>query len=168
MALTSTNIRRELRKWYWLRRARRSGAAIGVEPAINFRTVLSANTSVGDNFNCNGLEVHGTGSVSIGNNFHCGKNCIIVTSTHNYKGLAVPYDETDIVEDAVIGDNVWFGINVIVLPGVSIGEGAIVQAGSVVVADVSPLAIVGGHPARQFSARDADHYQELKMQKKFF
>jgi acetyltransferase-like isoleucine patch superfamily enzyme len=91
-----------------------------------------------------------------------------MTYNHNYKGAAIPYDETYIVEDTVIGDNVWFGLDVIVLPGVTIGEGAIIQAGSVVTSDVSALAIVGGHPARQFSTRDADHYQTLKAQRKFY
>jgi len=50
---------------------------------------------------------------------------------------------------------------------VTIGERAIVQAGSVAASDVQPLAIVGGHPARQFSARNADHYEMLKYQRKF-
>ena len=168
MRLTRSKIRLELRKWYWLRRARRTGAILGQKPAINYRTVLSAHTSVGNNFNCNGLEIHGWGSVSIGDNFHCGKNCIIMTNTHNYKGDAIPYDDTDIVEDTVIGDNVWFGMGVILLPGVSIGEGAIIQAGSVVTNDIAPLAIAGGHPARQFAERDAAHYKRLKSLGKFF
>jgi acetyltransferase-like isoleucine patch superfamily enzyme len=166
--LSRSSLSREFRKWHWLRRARRTGALIGAAPAINYRTVLSAKTSVGDNFNSNGLEIHGLGSVTIGNNFHCGKNCTIMTSTHNYRGDAIPYDDTDIVEDTIIGDNVWLGIDVIVLPGVSIGEGAIIQAGSVVTSDVASLAIVGGHPARQFSARDPDRYEELKSLRRFF
>ena len=91
-----------------------------------------------------------------------------MTSSHNYKGEGIPYDETDIAEDSVIGDNVWLGHNVIVLPGVSIGEGSIVQAGSVVVKDVPALAIVGGHPARQFASRDHDHYERLKALGKFY
>ena len=91
-----------------------------------------------------------------------------MTYNHNHKGAAIPYDETYIVEDTVIGDNVWFGLNVIVLPGVTIGDGAIVQAGSVVTSDVPSLAIVGGHPARQFSTRDVDHYQTLKNLRKFY
>ncbi|CAN1507716.1 Hexapeptide repeat [Mycobacteriaceae bacterium] len=91
-----------------------------------------------------------------------------MTYNHNYKGGAIPYDPTFIVEDTIIGDNVWFGLDVVVLPGVTIGEGAIIQAGSVVITDVSALAIVGGHPARQFSMRDADHYQTLKSLQKFY
>ena len=55
----------------------------------------------------------------------------------------------------------------IVLPGVTMGEGAIVQAGSVVVKDIPKCAIVGGHPANVFSSRDVDHYEKLKKEGKF-
>lgn len=47
-----------------------------------------------------------------------------------------------------IGSDVWIGANCIILPGISIGEGAVVAAGSVVTKDVPPFAIVGGNPAR--------------------
>ena len=50
----------------------------------------------------------------------------------------------------------------IVLGGVTIGEGAIIQAGSVVVKDIPPLAIAGGHPAVPFKYRDKEHYYRLK------
>ncbi|WP_407461931.1 acyltransferase, partial [Methanobrevibacter sp.] len=70
-------------------------------------------------------------------------------------------------KDVVIEDNVWLGNRVIVLPGVRIGEGAIIQAGSVVVKDIPKCAIAGGHPANVFSLRDADHYEELKKEGKF-
>lgn len=50
--------------------------------------------------------------------------------------------------DTVIGSDVWMGYEVTVLPGVHIGHGAIVAAGSVVASDVPPYAMVGGNPAR--------------------
>lgn len=52
------------------------------------------------------------------------------------------------VEKVVIGNKAWIGFNVIVLKGVTIGEGAIVGAGSVVSKDVPPFTIVAGNPAR--------------------
>lgn len=48
----------------------------------------------------------------------------------------------------VIGDHVWIGMNVIVLKGVTIGEGAVVSAGSVVTKDVPPHSLVAGVPAK--------------------
>ncbi|MGW6918073.1 CatB-related O-acetyltransferase [Kitasatospora sp. NPDC054939] len=60
--------------------------------------------------------------------------------------------------DTVIGNDVWFGYQSVVMPGVTIGDGAIIAAGSVVTADVPPYTIVGGNPARPIRRRyeDAD------------
>lgn len=92
---------------------------------------------------------------------------MIITDTHNYEGEAIPYDKTVISKEVVIEDNVWLGNRVIVLPGVTIGEGAIIQAGSVVVSDIPKYAIAGGHPAKVFKYRDIDHYEKLKKEGKF-
>ena len=54
----------------------------------------------------------------------------------------------------IIGADVWIGCNAIVLPGVTIGEGAIVAAGSVVTKNIEPYSIVGGNPARVIRMRD--------------
>ena len=120
-------VRKELNNRYWLQRGRLSGAVIGNGSSMNFRTILNDKTRLRNNFNSNGLWIQGPGAVTIGDNFHCGRNCMILTSNHNYKGDALPYDKTDVVADTTIGDNVWLGHNVIILPGVSIGEGVVVQ-----------------------------------------
>ena len=59
--------------------------------------------------------------------------------------------------DTVVGNDVWLGYQALVLPGVTIGHGAIVAAASVVAADVPPYAIVGGNPARVIRRRYEDH-----------
>jgi virginiamycin A acetyltransferase len=60
--------------------------------------------------------------------------------------------------DTVVGNDVWIGYHALVMPGVRVGDGAIVAAGSVVTADVEPYTIVGGNPAkpvkRRFDAAD--------------
>lgn len=60
--------------------------------------------------------------------------------------------------DTVVGNDVWFGHGATVLPGVRIGDGAIIAAGAVVTADVEPYTVVGGNPARLIRRRfdDAD------------
>lgn len=58
--------------------------------------------------------------------------------------------------DTVVGNDVWFGQNVTVLPGVHIGDGAIIGANSVVTKDVPPYAVVGGNPARLLRKRFDD------------
>lgn len=55
--------------------------------------------------------------------------------------------------DITIGDHVWIAYRAIILPGVSIGEGAVVAAGAVVTRDVKPFTIVGGSPAREIGKR---------------
>lgn len=50
--------------------------------------------------------------------------------------------------DTVISDGVWIGMRSIIMPGVHIGEGAVIAAGSIVVKDIPPYAIVGGNPAK--------------------
>lgn len=54
-----------------------------------------------------------------------------------------------------------------ILGGVTIGEGAVIQAGSVVCRNVPPLAIAGGHPATPFKFRDPEKYDRLKAEGKF-
>lgn len=130
-------------------------------------THLTKNTFLGKNVNFNGFKVLGKGKVTIGDNFHSGKGCSIITQVHNYKGKSLPYDDTYIIKDTIIEDNVWLGNNVTILGGVTIGEGAIIQAGSVVVSNIDALCIAGGHPARPFSKRDEKHYFERKKNKKF-
>jgi maltose O-acetyltransferase len=52
-----------------------------------------------------------------------------------------------------IGDRAWIGFRALVLPGVTIGEGAVIAAGAVVTKDVPPYTIVGGNPAREIGQR---------------
>jgi acetyltransferase-like isoleucine patch superfamily enzyme len=134
---------------------------------VNGPTVLNQNTFLGTNVNFNGLKVIGTGRVEIGDNFHSGLDCVLITDTHNFKGTKIPYDETYIVKDIIIEDNVWLGHGVIILGGVRIGEGAIIQAGAVVVKNIPPLAIAGGNPAIVFKERDREHYFSLKSSGSF-
>ena len=55
---------------------------------------------------------------------------------------------------STIGDGVWIGARAIILPGVTIGEGAVVAAGAVVTKDVDPWAVVGGNPAKFIKKRE--------------
>ena len=66
--------------------------------------------------------------------------------------------------DTTVGDDVWFGYQALVLPGVSIGSGAIVAAGSVVTADVPPYTIVAGNPARVVRRRFDDQDVQRLLQ----
>ena len=136
---------------------------------VNHWSSVTENTILGDNVNFNGMTITGGGIVRIGDNFHSGKNCIIISQIHNYdNGTTIPYDNTYIFKDITIKDNVWIGTNVIILGGVTIEEGAFIQAGSVVVNDIPACAIAGGHPAKVFKYRDKEHYLKLKQEGRFW
>lgn len=58
--------------------------------------------------------------------------------------------------NTVVGNDVWIGYNATIMPGVTIGDGAIIAANATVVSDVSPYSIVGGNPAKEIKKRFAD------------
>lgn len=91
----------------------------------------------------------------------------IQTSTHVFEGsdlLALPYDHRIRRGPVIIGEFAWLGGRVTVLPNVTIGTGSVVGAGSVVVADVPPMTIVAGNPARPLRARDGAAFERLRQQ----
>lgn len=65
--------------------------------------------------------------------------------------------------DTVVGNDVWFGYQSMVMPGVRIGDGAIIATGSVVTADVPPYTVVGGNPAKPIKQRYSDGDVELLL-----
>jgi acetyltransferase-like isoleucine patch superfamily enzyme len=114
------------------------------------------------------MIIKGNGHVKIKDNFHSGKNCLMINSFHKYDdGNSIPYDSNLKVDKHIlINENVWFGDNVMILGGIEIGEGAIIQAGSVVAQNVPKYAIAGGNPAKIFKYRNIDHYKKLKSENK--
>jgi len=161
------NMKRKLNKYYHTKRAIRGIKAYKEMPNVNNKSNFNSNTYLGHNCHFNGMDISGGGKVKIGDNFHSGSSCMMITQNHNINGSALPYDNTYIFKDIVIEDNVWLGSRVIILGGVNIGEGAVIQAGSVIVNDIPALAIAGGHPATVFSHRNKEHYFNLKKLKKF-
>lgn len=107
--------------------------------------------------------INSRGGFYLGNYSGLGFRCTVLTVNHQYAGAdSIPYGKRLIVQPVHIEDCVWVGANVLILPGVKIGEGAIVGAGSVVAGDVPPLTIVMGNPARKVGSRDKDHFEDLK------
>lgn len=147
--------------------ARLKSRSCGENLKVNHHSRWGKNVHFGNNCNFNGMSVLGAGEVWFGDNFHSGEDCMIITENHNYEGDAIPYDATNIRKKIIIEDNVWFGNRVLVTGNVTIGEGAIVAAGSVVAKSVPKCAIVGGNPAKVIKYRDIEHYQSLKEQGKF-
>lgn len=115
------------------------------------------------------FQTYAPDSIFIGNNVFIALHNVIWTANHNYEDAeAIPFDKKVIVKPVVIEDNVWIGGFCRIVPGVKIGEGAVIAMGSVVCHDVPPLAIVGGNPAKVIKYRDKDKYEKLKKENKLF
>ena len=153
----------------WLRtlHLRIVAVEVGKSPFVGGKCVFGSELHLGDYCNFNGMSFIGGGKITIGNYFHSGIECMIITQNHKYEGEEIPYDSTFEYKNVTIGDCVWFGNRVTVVGNVTIGEGAIIAAGSVVCNDVPACAIVGGNPAKVIKYRDKEHYYKLKAEGKF-
>lgn len=100
-------------------------------------------------------NLRAAGGIRIGANCLISQGVSIISSNHSSK-LGLPITEQPSRTDkkgVTIGDDVWIGTNSTILPGVTIGKGAIVAAGSVVTSSVREYTIVAGVPARFLKAR---------------
>lgn len=127
-------------------------------------SILHLGNDVNINPNC---TVIGEAPIFIGDYFHCGMNLTIISSNHNYMGTKIPYDSSLMSSEIRIENFVWIGHNVIILPGITIGEGAIIGAGAVVSKDIPPLAIAAGNPIKVIKYRDSNHFNDLKNKEQF-
>jgi acetyltransferase-like isoleucine patch superfamily enzyme len=118
--------------------------SVGMFPP--FYTDFGKNTIVGERTFINaGCKFQDQGGIYIGNDCLLGHNATLCTINHAQD----PDRRGDMEFHPIhIEDKVWLGANVTILPGVTIGEGAIVAAGAVVTKDVPPRTIVGGIPAK--------------------
>lgn len=107
---------------------------------------------IGELTRIHGSCLHARKRITIGKRCLIAANCNIVDS-HGHKAswdnVEKRYLSVDEPREIVIEDDVWIGCNVIVLPGVRVGKGAIISANSVVKNDVAPFSIVCGNPAVQ-------------------
>lgn len=123
---------------------------------------LDDNVIIGNN-----AYLDGRGGIQIGENTHISRNFVVHSSSHQYQGSRLPFDEVYDLKPVIIGRNVWIGTNVVLVPGITIGDGVIIGAGAVVTKSVPPLAIVGNQPSRIIKYRDNNHYEELDTKKAY-
>lgn len=142
-----------LRKWIY----KSIGAHVGKNVVFHFRTEIRAASGlyigkgsiIGDN-----AILDARCGLTLGDNVNISSNVSIYTLQHDHRDpyFACPNPSKRRM-DVVVEDRAWIGSNVIVLPGVTIGEGAVCCAGCVVTKDVEPYAVVAGIPAKKVSER---------------
>lgn len=117
---------------------------LGDRTVLNFGTLLDARTF----------------PVTFGSDVSIGPEASVLTLGHD------PQSETFATAGGpvTVGDRAWIGYRAIVMPGVSIGEGAVVAAGAVVTKDVEPYTIVAGVPAKPIGTRNESIDYQLKFQ----
>lgn len=161
------SIRDGLTSWYLALPVRARAAQVGRNLCVRGTCKVSKRTYIGDEVSLKDLKVEGDGECRIGSHVHAGRELLILTANHDYRGDFLPYDDGFVLKTVEIGDCVWIGTRTTILPGAKIGEGSIIQAGSVVHGEIPPCSIVGGNPAVVFAHRDAERYAELKQRGAF-
>lgn len=112
---------------------------------------LTGPLEIGDNVLINHMsDISGrAGKVTIGSNVLIAPRVSIIATTHNFQSKEQLIKAQGVRSaDVEIGDDAWIGSNVVILPGVRIGKGAVVGANSVVSKDIPEYAVVAGAPAR--------------------
>lgn len=148
-----------IRKWLYMG----LGARIANKVVIHYKTeircpkrlILGKGTIIGDN-----AILDARCGLTIGSNVNLSSNVSIYTLQHDHRDPNFHCNENMKKMSVEIDDRVWLGSNVIVLPGVHIGEGAVCCAGCVVTKDVEPFTVVAGIPAKKVAERT----KELKYE----
>lgn len=126
------------------------GARVGREARVHQSTMIYMpwNVELGDWSAIGaGVFVYSLGRVRIGHRATVSYRSHVCAGTHDFTDPTLP-----LLKPAVtIADDAWVGTEAFIGPGVTVGRGAIVAARAVVVKDVEPLTVVGGHPAQEIA-----------------
>ena len=114
------------------------------------RLTIGARSSIGD-----GAILDARGGLTIGRDVNLSTQVHIWTAQHGWNDPDFAFESAPVV----IGDHVWLGARVSVLPGVTIGEGAVVATGSVVTKSLEPYGLYAGVPAKRLRDRERVRYQ---------
>ncbi len=146
-----SRLAKKIRRFWAKRIALRVGKNVNIERKAVFGPLLE----IGDNSGV-GISCEMYGPVSIGKNVMMGPEVVVYTSGHKFDRTDIPMMEQGFSEPktVVIGDDVWIGRRVIIMPGVKIGNGCVIGAGAVVTKDIPDYSVAVGVPARVVKKRE--------------
>ncbi|MDM0024930.1 WcaF family extracellular polysaccharide biosynthesis acetyltransferase [Variovorax saccharolyticus] len=119
----------------------------GVKVLMPWNLEIGEYTAIGE-----GVEIYNYGQVRIGKNSCVSQRVWLCTGTHDYKQPSFPL----IWDDIQVGDGVWLAAETFVAPGVTIGDGAVVGARSVVTRDLEGWSVFAGNPCVLIKPRPRD------------
>lgn len=127
---------------------------VGKQVNIEKGATFNGKVSIGD-YSGIGVDCEMNGPVTIGRYVNMGPEVVVYTQNHAFNRIDIPMQKQgyDNVRPVVIGDDVWIGRRVIILPGVKIGEGCVIGAGAIVAKDIPPYSVVVGNPAKIVKVR---------------
>lgn len=148
---------------FWMPRGIAMGERVTLEGEVWLKLAApQARLEVGAcTFFARGCHVNVLERVEIGAHCLFGPRCVIVDHNHGILPNRRIDEQPCVAKPIRIGDDVWMGTGAVVLPGVSIGAGAVVGAQAVVTRDVPPMAVVAGNPARILRKRGEESMAEV-------
>ncbi len=145
---------------------RRSGVTLPHSSSLHGRATIYApegivvgqNCTIGDN-----CILDGRAGITFGDNVNVGAHVAIYTREHDVDSP----DFAEVGAPVRIGSYAWLASHSVILPGVTVGEGAVVAAGAVVSRNVAPYTLVGGNPAQVIRERSRDLHYQLGYARRF-
>lgn len=133
--------------------------AKGYQAGMPFPTTLlldvkDATITIGDNTRINGAYIHAQKSIDIGENCVIASGVNIIDSNGHQLYSADRTKKRDTPKSTRIGNNVWIGINAVILKGTTIGDNCVISAGSIVKGDFPPNSLIVGNPAVKVKTLD--------------
>ncbi len=140
----------DVRKGFYKTKMAFCGEGVQIYPYVVIHGPKNVRIGSGSSLN-SFVHIWGNGGVTIGDRVMIASHTIITSLTHDY--TQVDMTKTYIPKPVTIEDDVWIGSNAIILPGVKIGRGSVIGAGSIVTSDIPPYALAYGIPAKVMKSR---------------
>lgn len=153
--MPSRRLRHRIYRAFGMQLGRNARVHRGLEVRAAHRIIVGNRTIVG--FDC---ILDGRGGIRLGDDVNLSSQVAIWTMQHDHQSTGFE----SVAKPVRVGDRAWLSFRSVVLPGVTIGEGAVVAAGSIVTKDVEPYAIVAGVPAVQVGVRRRDLSYRLSQE----